>query len=131
MKTVAKIVHYGARTLAVLFAAFLSIFILEGFDPEFGWQSGVAHAILAAIAIALAFIAFKRPRLGGWLYITIMLVFMTVIVATNPMTQEGQILSLLINMTPLMGFIAGIGILFLVDAQLIKQQKSPRRDIFS
>lgn len=125
MKTVAKIVHYGARTLAVLFAAFLSVFILEGFGPDFGWQSGVGHAILAAIAIALAFIAFKRPKLGGWLYIAIMLVFITLIVANSPMTQGGQLLSLLINMTPLMGFITGIGILFLVDAWLTKQRKKP------
>ncbi|MFH1736662.1 MAG: hypothetical protein ABH838_02060 [Actinomycetota bacterium] len=124
MKTVAKIVHYGARTLAVLFAAFLSVFILEGFDPSFGWQSGVAHAIPAAFAIALAVIAFKRPRLGGWLYVAIALVFMSVIVATILMTQEGQALSLItLIINPLPGFIAGIGVLFLVDARLMKQDK--------
>ena len=114
----AKIVHYGARTLAVLFAAFLSIFILEGFGPDFGWQAGVMHAILAAIAIALAAIAFRWPLIGGWLYVGIALVLMSVFLATSPMNQN-----LAIN--PLVGFVSVIGVLFLVDARLTKQQKKP------
>ena len=125
MKTVAKIVHYGARTLSVLFAAFLSVFILEGFGPDFGWQAGVMHAILAAIAIVLAVIAFKRPRLGGWLYVAMAILFVSAIVINSPMTAEGQLSRLLVAINPVMLFIAGIGVLFLVDARLTKQQKKP------
>lgn len=123
MKIFAKVVHYGARTLAVLFAAFLSVFILEGFDPAFGWQSGVAHAIPAAFAIALAFLAHKRPKTGGWLFVGFGLMFLVVVLLTSPMAKAGsaQFLQLLVTMNPLVGFISLIGFLFLLDARFLGQ----------
>lgn len=118
MKILAKIVHYTARTLAILFAAGLSLFIGEGFDPAYGWQSGVAHAIVAAFAIALAVVAHRRPKLGGVLYICFGLGFLALILLTSPMAKASpaQFMQLLTNMTPLVLFTSSIGVLFLLDA---------------
>jgi hypothetical protein len=124
MKTVALIIHYLARALAILFAVFLAAFILEGFDPAFGWQSGVMHAVIAAFAVALAVLAHKRPKLGGLLYIGFGLGFLVMMLLTSPMAQasSARFVQLLITMTPLNVFTSWIGIMFLLDAWLTGRQ---------
>ncbi len=126
MKVLAKVVHYAARTLAVLIAVFLTAFILEGFDPAYGWQSGVGHAILAAFAVALAFLAFKRPKLGGWLYIGFALGLMVLISLTSPMARAGtaQLIQLLTKMSPIVLFLCFIGALFLLDGYWSGKEKT-------
>jgi len=125
MKVLANVIHYLARGLAILIAAFFSVFILEGFDPAFGWQSGVAHAIPAAFAITLVVVAHMRPKLGGWLYIAAGLGFIGLVALTSPMAKAGtaQFLLLLSNMAPLTIFICGIGVLFLLDAHWTAKDK--------
>jgi hypothetical protein len=123
MKIFAKIVHYLARALAILFAVMLSLFIAEGFDPAFGWQSGVMHAIVAAVAIAMAVLAFKRPKIGGAVYILVGLGFLALFLLTSPMATAGpsQFLQSLTTMNPLVIFTSTIGFLFLLDAWLSKK----------
>jgi len=64
-----KIIYYLPRTLSIILVVFLSLFILEGFGPEFGWQSGTAHAVLALVVGLLAWLAWKRPKIGGWVFV--------------------------------------------------------------
>lgn len=63
-----KFIYYLPRILSVLITIFFSIFILEGFDPEFGWQSGLAHGALAAASLIASIIAWRWPGIGGWLF---------------------------------------------------------------
>lgn len=125
MKIFAKGIHYSARTLAVLFAAGLSLFIGEGFDPAYGWQSGVGHAIFAAVAVGMAVLAFKRPKIGGFTYIGFGLGFLTLQLLTSPMAKSSstQFTDLLLKMTPLVVFVSLIGILFLLDAWFLGEFK--------
>jgi hypothetical protein len=129
MKIFAKIIHYLARTLAILFAIFLAAFILEGFDPAFGWQSGAMHAVIAGFAFALAVVAHKRPKLGGILYISFGLGFLAMMLLTSPMAQASsdRFVQLLITMTPLNVFTSSIGIMFLLDAWLTGRQKKAEK----
>ncbi len=126
MKIVAKIVHYGARTLAVLFAAFLSLFILEGFGPDFGWEASVGHAILAAFAVVLAVLAFKRPFMGGLVYAALGLAFMLrtlVAILTTAAPGPGPSPDLFALTNPVGWFLIIIGAVFLLDAWFIKLRK--------
>jgi hypothetical protein len=126
MKAVALIVHYAARALAILLAVALSLFIGEAFDPAYGWQSGVMHAIIAGIAFGLAFLGHKKPKIGGWLYVGLGLGFLTMILTTSPMAKAGpsQFWQLFITMNPLVLFLCGIGTLFLLDAWLTRRFKT-------
>lgn len=126
MKIFASGVHYSARTLAVLFAAGLSLFIGEGFDPAYGWQSGVGHAIFAAVAIVMAILAFRRPKIGGAVYIIFGLGFTALFLKTSPVATSGssQFLQALIIMNPLVIFTSTIGLLFLLDAWFLGDFKT-------
>jgi hypothetical protein len=64
-----KFIYCLPRVLAILIVAFLAMFILEGFSPEFGWQSSLAHALLASVALLAAVIAWNRPGIGGWIFV--------------------------------------------------------------
>lgn len=64
-----KALLYLARFLSILICFFLAIFILEAFNPNFGWQSGLAHLIPTLFMSIITIIAWKNPKLGGWLLI--------------------------------------------------------------
>ena len=130
MKIFAKVIYYLARAIAILLAVMLSLFIAEGFDPAYGWQSGVMHAIIAAIAFALAFLAHKRPKIGGSLYIVLGLTFLAMMLWTSPMAKAGptQLLQLLTTMNPMVIFLCTPGILFLLDAWLTGKVKKKEAD---
>lgn len=64
-----KIIFYLPRALSLLLVGFLALFILEGFDSEYGWQSGIGHAALAALVGLFVWLAWKRPRAGGWVFV--------------------------------------------------------------
>jgi hypothetical protein len=67
--TITKFIHYLPRVLTILIVVFLAMFILEGFSPEFSWQSSLAHGLLALAAFLAAVIAWKRPGIGGWIFV--------------------------------------------------------------
>jgi hypothetical protein len=64
-----KIIYYLPRILAIFIVAFFAAFILEGFSPEFSWQDSLAHSVLALIALFASAIAWKRPGIGGWIFV--------------------------------------------------------------
>jgi hypothetical protein len=64
-----KFIYYLPRGLAVLITALLYLFVLEGFDPEFGWQSGLMHFIIASIMLLFTIFAWKKPKSGGWIFL--------------------------------------------------------------
>lgn len=64
-----KIIHYLPRILSALLVVFFGLFILEGFDPSFHWQDSVMHLIITLIVLIPTIIAWKNPRVGGWLFV--------------------------------------------------------------
>lgn len=64
-----KLLHYLPRVLTVLAVAFLYIFVLEAFSPEFGWQSGLMHFVLATVVLLFGILAWKKPLIGGWFFL--------------------------------------------------------------
>ena len=100
-----KFIYYLPRALAILIVAFLSIFILEGFGPEYGWQDSLMHLLVALVALGAAIAAWKWPKIGGWVFILFGLKFLL------PMALYAQPWSgLIIGGVPLL-----TGILFLVE----------------
>ena len=64
-----KFIYYFSRVLAVLIVLFFGVFILEGFGPGFGWRDSISHLLPALIILAATIMAWKRPKVGGWLFI--------------------------------------------------------------
>ena len=64
-----KFISYLQRVLAILIVVFFALFILEGFGPDFGWQASVMHAVLALVALAATIVAWKWPKIGGWIFV--------------------------------------------------------------
>lgn len=70
-----KLLFFLPRILSIIITAFFAMFILEGFDPNFGWQSGLMHFFLALLILAVTIVAWKKPKIGGWLFIILGLYF--------------------------------------------------------
>ncbi len=98
-------IYYLPRALAILIVAFLSIFILEGFSPEFGWQDSLMHLLVALVALGAAIVAWKWPKIGGWVFVLFGLKYL-LSVAPHAQTWSG----LIIGGVPLL-----TGVLFLVE----------------
>jgi hypothetical protein len=101
-----KFIYYLPRALAILIVAFLSIFILEGFGPEYGWQDSLMHLLVALVTLGAAITAWKWPKIGGWFFILFGLKFLLPMVFYNAQPWIG----LIIDGVPLL-----TGILFLVE----------------
>jgi len=63
-----KFIYYLSRILTILIVAFLAMFILEGFSPGFGWQDSLMHLLMTLIALGGTILAWKRPKIGGWIF---------------------------------------------------------------
>lgn len=64
-----KKIIYVARALAVLFVIFLSLFALDVFGSP-NWFGGLLiHLIPSFILVVLAAVSWRRPRLGGILFL--------------------------------------------------------------
>lgn len=102
-----KLIYLLARILSIVIIGFLALFILEGFDPLFNWQSGLAHAILALVAVMATVIAWKWPKIGGWIFVIVGLIpTWEVIKSSSPVYWH----EILIGAVPLL-----TGILFLIE----------------
>ena len=75
-----KFLYYFPRAIAVLITLFFTIFIAEGFGPEFGWQDSAAHALLALAILAITVFAWKKPKIGGWIFILIGAAYLVMVV---------------------------------------------------
>jgi hypothetical protein len=99
-----NIIYYIPRVLSILVVGFLSLFIAEGFGPDFGWQDSVMHLILALIFLGFTIVAWKWPRIGGWIFVLLGLAYLAMIFRAQ---WWGGIF---IGSVPLV-----IGILFLIE----------------
>ncbi len=93
-----------ARILSILIVVFFSLFILEGFSPEFSWIDSLMHLLFALFVLGITIIGWKWPKIGGWIFIIFSLVFLI------PVIMHSNWQSLMIGIIPLI-----IGILFLIE----------------
>lgn len=109
MDILRKILHYLPRALTVAVVAFFYLFVLEAFSPEFGWQSGLAHFIAATVVLLIGILAWKKPKIGGWLF------FLPLVISI----VGGRL-------NPIYGALAGIGALYLIDGHSKKPNTASR-----
>ena len=101
----AKVAYYVPRILAIVFVLFASAFIAEGFIPGFHWIDAVMHLVVALIVLAATVVAWKWPKIGGWLFLPLGLAIF------NINYQGGRtIVGLIVGGVPFL-----TGILFLVE----------------
>ncbi|MCJ7789410.1 MAG: hypothetical protein MUP69_04370 [Candidatus Atribacteria bacterium] len=100
-----KFIYYLPRILSILIVSFLALFILEGFSPGFGWQDSLMHLLMALIALGATIVAWKWPKIGGWIFVLLGLKFLLMIFR-EPSWNNGMI----IGGIPLL-----IGILFVIE----------------
>jgi len=74
-----KFIYYLPRILTILIVAFLAMFILEGFSPGFSWQDSLMHLLMALIALGATILAWKRPKIGGWIFVLLGLKYLLLI----------------------------------------------------
>lgn len=63
--------YYLSRFLAIIVVIFFGLFILEGFSPDFSWQSSMSHLLITLIPlVALLLVCFaKKAKIGGLIFI--------------------------------------------------------------
>ncbi len=99
-----KFIYFLPRVLSILIVSFFAVFILEGFSPEFGWQDSLMHLLVALIALGAAIVAWKWPKIGGWIFVLLGLKYLLMIF--NSQWWNGLIIG---------GIPLSTGILFLVE----------------
>lgn len=99
-----KIIYYLDRLLSIIIVGFFAIFILEGLSPQFSWKDSLGHLVPTLIALAITIVAWKKPKIGGWLFV-LFGIFCLVFLGAN----SG--IGLVIALTPLV-----TGLLFLSEA---------------
>lgn len=101
-----KIIYFSSRILSVVIIGFFALFVLEGFSPGFGWQSGLSHFVVTLVVLGATVVAWKKPIIGCWFFIILGLYYL--VFASHPQ-QYWQ--GILIGGVPLL-----TGILFLIEA---------------
>jgi hypothetical protein len=74
-----KFIYYLPRILTILIVVFMAMFILEGFSPGFGWQDSLMHLLMTLIALGATILAWKRPKIGGWIFVLLGLKYLLLI----------------------------------------------------
>jgi hypothetical protein len=70
-----KIIYCLPRIISILIVLFFGIFILEGFGPGFNSQDLLSHLILALVVLAITIVSWKWPKVGGWLFVFLGILF--------------------------------------------------------
>lgn len=89
-----KLIYWTPRFLAIIITAFFAIFIVEGFAPPFSWQDSLAHGVLAILVLGVTILAWKKPLVGG-------MVFMLFGLTRLPMFFQPAPLKLLLAALPI------------------------------
>ena len=110
--TMKTLLYYLPRILSLIIVGFFALFILEGFSPEFGWPSALAHLGLTLMMLVAATVAWEYPKLGGWVFLALSLSFAFLL-------RQDQLSSLIIAGTFLL-----TGLLFLVQKSPIDRNTS-------
>ncbi|MDD5568868.1 MAG: hypothetical protein PHG23_00400, partial [Candidatus Pacebacteria bacterium] len=58
-----KFIYYTPRVLSILIVAFLYLFVLEAFSPDFGYMAGIMHFLLATAVLLITILAGKKPKI--------------------------------------------------------------------
>lgn len=61
--------YYLPRALSVVIVGFFAMFILEGFSPEFSWVDSLMHLLLTLVILGITIVAWKWPKIGGWIFL--------------------------------------------------------------
>ncbi|MBE3128229.1 MAG: hypothetical protein IMZ60_00930 [Actinobacteria bacterium] len=101
-----KFIYYFPRILTILIVAFMAMFILEGFSPGFGWQDSLMHLLVTLIALGATILAWKRPKIGGWIFVLLGLGLMYLLLFFRQQWWNGIIVGGILLLT---------GILFLIE----------------
>lgn len=127
MKKSIQFIYWMPRILGILMILFLSMFALDSFAPNLSlWQQiggFLIHLIPSYILVAALIVAWKREKLGGWLFTVIGVIFSIAVFLLNLNRNHfsaGQ--SMLTTLIVAVPFIV-VGILFLVSYRLKKQMK--------
>lgn len=64
-----KHIHFLPRILSILFIVFISLFALDVFEEPQWLLALIIHLIPSYILIILTIIAWKKPRIGGILFL--------------------------------------------------------------
>ena len=97
-----KILYWLPRVLSILFILFISMFALDVFS-EYNFPLVLValfmHLIPTFILIGITILAWKKPKIGGWLYIALGLVyiflawgkfdFLTLLIISGPLFLTG------------------------------------------
>ena len=70
-----KIIYWLPRVLAIALTLFFGVFILESFGAVFLWMDFLMHSALALIIAVITVLAWKIPRLGGWFFLLLGILF--------------------------------------------------------
>jgi hypothetical protein len=107
----ARLLYWAPRALAIVFAAFISLFALDVFSEEYRFWEKVLAFVIHLIPTYLVFIAlavaWRWERVGGFLFLALGLFY--IVMAWDP----SQWIAYLIISGPL--FL--LGILFIVSGQ--------------
>jgi hypothetical protein len=103
-----KFLYWLPRILSVLFICFLTLFSLDVFEIEAPWYQLIGgfliHSIPSLVLIVVTIIAWKKPKIGGWL-------FMAVGLGLAILTKF-NLMSMVIYVSPII-----VGILYLVSGK--------------
>ena len=116
-----ELLYLLPRTLGIIFIVFVSLFSLDIFDLGYGiWFTFGAlmiHLIPSVILLVLLLIAWKKPRLGGWLYLASAVLF----IGWYLFSISHKTAWVALNLTILAGPILIIGFIFLFQAWYYKK----------
>jgi hypothetical protein len=70
-----KIINRTARVLAILFVGFIALFALDVFS-DFSWMALFMNLLPTFIALAMTVTAWKRPLIGGILFVLVGAVYL-------------------------------------------------------
>lgn len=70
-----KIVYWSPRIISIIFILFISIFAFDVFGEGYGFPEVLValfmHLIPSFILIGLTILAWKKPKIGGWFFISL------------------------------------------------------------
>lgn len=127
MKVRIKLIHWLPRILCMAAILFISVFVLDAFNPEKTvWEQigdFVIHLIPSFVLIIFLLIAWKREFIGGILFILIGIGFSPFIFLHNYKMNQSVWMSLMVILLITVPFIV-VGILFLVSHKMKKKKRS-------
>ena len=70
-----NLIYYLPRVLSALIVIFFGLFILEAFGAEFDFGGMLSHLSLTFIVFVVAVVAWRQPKVGGWLFMVLAIFF--------------------------------------------------------